>query len=204
MRTKVFATAILWFAAIAIAASAFAASPQSSKGTLTLDPAHTRISFTVGGPMHTTTGTFQLKNGTITADPAAGQASGEIVIDTNSANTGESMRDAKMKDSVLETARFPEIVFVPKKVAGHEDSDGNFTARMTGILRLHGSDHEITLDVSGRIVGDSLTASTNFVVPYVAWGLANPGILFLRVDKVVDVTIEVSGHVTWITAAVMR
>ncbi|MGC1676335.1 MAG: YceI family protein [Candidatus Binataceae bacterium] len=204
MRTKVFAATMILFAVIVISAPASAASPQSSKGTLALDPAHTRISFTLGGPLHTTSGTFRLKHGTITADPATGQASGNVVIDASSANTGESMRDAKMKDSVLEASRYPEIDFVPEKVAGHEDSDGNFTAHMTGILRLHGSDHEITLGVSGQVVGDSLTASTHFVVPYVAWGMTNPGILFLRVDSVVDLTIEVSGHVTWIAAAANR
>ncbi|MHB8381637.1 MAG: YceI family protein [Candidatus Binataceae bacterium] len=201
MRAALFAAPITLLAAVAILASAFAANPQPSKGTLTLDPAHTRISFTLGGSLHSTEGTFQLKSGTLTADPATGEASGQIVIDANSASTDESMRDAKMKDSVLETQRYPEIIFVPQKIAGHESSNGNFAAQLSGVLRLHGSAHEITLDVSGRVAGDSLTATTHLIVPYVAWGLTDPSIMFLRVDKVVDVTIVASGHVNWVATA---
>lgn len=194
MRTAIFAAPAALLAAILISASAFAASPQTSKGTLTLDSAHTQISFVLAGSLHATKGTFQLKSGTITADPATGLASGQIVIDANSANTNVSMRDSKIKDSVLETSRYPEIYFVPERVAGHEDSHGNFAAKLTGILRLHGSDHEITLDVSGRVVGGSLTASTQFVVPYVKWGLTDPSFLFLHVDNFVNVTVIVSAH----------
>jgi len=198
MRIGVLAVPIAALAAILTSAVAFAARPEPAKGTLQLDPARTRISFTLGGSLHTTEGTFQLKSGTITADPATGNATGQIVIDANSANTDESMRDSKMKTSVLETQRYPEIFFVPEHVAGHEDPDGNFVAKLTGILRLHGSDHEITLDVIGRVAGDNLTASTHFAVPYVAWGLTDPSILFLRVADVVDVMIVASGRVTWI------
>ena len=197
MRTTIATLGIFLLATGLAASSASAAAPQPAKGTLNLDPAHTQISFTLGGSLHTTEGTFQLKRGTITADPASGQASGEILIDANSATTNESMRDSTMKDSVLETQRYPEISFAPERVAGHEDQDGNFTAKLTGTLRLHGADHEITLDVNGRVTGDNLTANTHFVVPYAKWGLHNPSILFLRVNDYVDLTIVASGHVTW-------
>ncbi|MGH7779673.1 MAG: YceI family protein [Candidatus Binataceae bacterium] len=198
MRKGLLAVPTAALAAILLASSAFAAHPQPSKGTLSLDPARTQILFTLGGSLHATEGTFQLKSGAITADPASGEASGQVVIDANSANTNESMRDAKMKDSVLETQRYPEIIFVPEHVAGHEEPDGNFSAKLTGILQLHGSSHEIFLEVSGRIVGENLTASTHFVLPYVAWGLTDPSFLMLRVAHVVDVSIAAGGHVTWI------
>lgn len=204
MRTARFAVLSALLAAILIFGPAFAANPHTSPGTLRLDTARTQISFTLGGSLHTTDGTFQLKRGTITADPASGQASGQIVIDANSANTGESMRDAKMKDSVLETQRYPEIFFIPEHVTGHQSPSGDFAATLTGILRLHGADHEITLDVSGHLAGDYLAAATHFAVPYVTWGLTDPSVLFLRVDKVVDMTIVVSGRVTWIAAASRR
>jgi polyisoprenoid-binding protein YceI len=197
MRTAPFAAPFALLAAILICGSAFAANPHPSRGTLTLDPAHTQISFTLGGSIHTTEGTFQLKSGTITADPETGQANGQVVIDANSANTNESMRDSKMKGSVLETQRYPEIFFVPERISGHENPNGDFAAKVTGVLRLHGSDHEITLDVSGHLAGNYLAATTHFVVPYVAWGMTDPSVLFLRVADVVDVTIAASGHMIW-------
>ncbi|HVA82460.1 MAG TPA: YceI family protein [Candidatus Binataceae bacterium] len=197
MRKTLCAAPTALLAAILTVAPAFAGNPQTLKGTLNLDPARTRIFFTLSGSLHTTEGTFQLKSGTISADPATGEASGEIVIDANSANTDQSLRDAKMRDSVLETQRYPEILFVPERVAGHESSDGNFTARLTGLLRLHGADHEIILEAAGRVVDDELTASTHFSVPYAAWGMTNPSILFLRVADTVEVNIVASGKVAW-------
>lgn len=91
--------------------------------------------------------------------------------------------------------------FIPERVTGHENPNGDFAATLAGILRLHGSDHEIALDISGHLAGDYLSATTHFARPYVTWGLTDFSILFLRVDKVVDMTIVVSGRVTWIAAA---
>ncbi len=178
-----------------------AADRQPPKGTLTLDPAHTQISFTLGGSLHTTEGSFQLKRGVITADPSNGQASGEILIDANSGATGIGMRDTTMKNDVLETERYPKITFTPEHVVGSEDQDGNFAAKLTGVLRLRGADHEITLDVKGHVNGDNLTATTHFAVPYAKWGLHNPSVLFLTVNDYVDLSIAASGKVTWATAA---
>jgi len=46
------------------------------------------------------------------------------------------------------------------------------------------------------LAGDQLTAATNFVVPYVEWGLKNPSTFILKVSDKVDIDIHASGHLT--------
>ena len=68
---------------------------------------------------------------------------------------------------------------------------------MQGVLTLHGGKHDIAFTAQGQLVGDNLTATAHFSVPYVAWGLKDPSILFLTVAKQVDIDIAAAGHVVW-------
>jgi polyisoprenoid-binding protein YceI len=196
------AAAMVLFAALAMAPPpALGATQGQRAGVLTLDPAHTTIDFRLTGDLHTTHGSFRLKRGTIRVDPATGKAGGEVIVDADSGHTGISMRDSKMKDTVLEANRFPEIAFTPQSVTGQRMPDGSFRAELLGVLRVHGADHPITIDTEGRLSGDEVTATGNFTVPYVKWGMKNPGFLFLTVADTVAIDVSVEGHVTWIGAA---
>ena len=147
---------------------------------LHLDPAQTQVQFTLGATLHTVHGSFKLKRGTVNYDLATGKCSGEIVIDAQSGNTENESRDKKMHKTVLESGRVPEIVFIPDHVEGTLAK-----ASIHGIFRIHGTDHEMTVALSGVPKGDQIEVTTEFVVPYVAWGMKNPSTLFLRVgDKV--------------------
>jgi polyisoprenoid-binding protein YceI len=172
---------------------AAARTPQS--GTLRLDPAKTLIEFRLPGSLHTTHGKFKLERGTISADLATGQAGGLIVVDATSGDSGIESRDKRMKDSVLEVQNFPEITFAPKHVIGQIDGKDQFHANLQGILKLHGAEHLITIEVRGQLSGNNLVAESHFSVPYVAWGMKDPGVLFLTVAKEVDIDIATEGNV---------
>jgi polyisoprenoid-binding protein YceI len=163
---------------------------------LRLDPARTTIAFRLPGSLHETHGTFRLTEGTLAVD-AAGAATGAIVVDAASADSSDAARDARMRGVVLESDRYPEIRFQPTRVDGELRGDGAFHAVMRGALTLHGAAHDVTIDADGRVVGDELTATSRFTVPYVAWGLADPSVLFLTVAKDVQLEIEAAGRVTW-------
>jgi len=174
-----------------------AASAELRPGTLELDPSKTLIEFRLPGALHTTHGTFKLERGSIIADPATGKAGGSIVIDASSGDTGIGARDRDMRESVLEAQRYPEITFDPQHFTLKVRGGGQFQATMQGVLTLHGGRHDVALTAQGQLVGDNLTATAHFSVPYVEWGMKDPSVLFLTVAKKVDIDIATVGHLVW-------
>jgi polyisoprenoid-binding protein YceI len=165
-------------------------------GTLELDPSKTVVEFRLPGSLHTTHGIFKLERGTIRADLSTGETSGSIVVDARSGDSGLGMRDTRMKDSVLEVQKYPEIIFTPRHVSGHLAKDGKLNAKMQGVLTLHGAGHQIVMEVQGQLTGHDLVATAQFSVPYVDWGMEDPSLIF-TVAKQVDIDIATEGHVLW-------
>ena len=160
--------------------------------TLNLDPAHTIVQFTLGATLHTVHGTFKLKSGILHFDPATGKIGGEIIVDAASGDSQEAARDRKMHKEVLESARFPEIVFRPDNVDGIVAAQGKSSIKVHGTLSMHGRPHEITLPVEVEMAAGHWTAATHFTVPYVAWGMRNPSTLLLRVSDKVEITAAIT------------
>ena len=163
---------------------------------ITLDPAQTKVSWTLGDVLHTVEGTFKLKSGNIVFDPKTGDASGQIVVDAKSGESGNDKRDAKMQKEVLESSRYPEITFLPKHVTGNVPTQGSSALQVQGIFRIHGGDHEMTLSFAVQAEGSRATATTKFVVPYEAWGMKNPSVMFLKVENKVEISISAVGTVS--------
>ncbi len=173
-----------------------AAAPVTHELLLQLDPARSGADITLAGNLHTVKGTFLLKRGTIHFDPATGKASGEIAFDATSGKTGNSSRDSKMHKDVIESGRYPEIVFRPDRATGELAASGASTLQVHGMFTMHGAEHEVTFPVELTFAGSAWTAKASFQVPYVRWGMKNPSKLFLRVDDVVQVQFHASGGVT--------
>jgi len=184
-----------------LCAIAFSAPVQAQSVTLNLDPARSQITFTLGATLHTVDGSFKLKSGAIRFDPATGEASGDVAVDATSGESGNNSRDRKMRNSVLESQNYPEIVFVPEKVQGQVSLSGESHVQIQGSVKLHGSRHEITMPADIQVTGDQLTASLHFAIPYVEWGLKDPSTFILRVEKKVDVAIHVAGSLSFPPAA---
>src|SRR5450755_3884234 len=90
----------------------------AAQNTIELDPARTTVSFTLPDVLHTVHGTFKLKRGSLKFDSASGAASGEIVVDVASGDSGSGARDKRMHKEILESARYPEAVFTLDRVIG--------------------------------------------------------------------------------------
>jgi len=169
--------------------------------TVTLDPASTKIDFTLAATMHTVHGTFKLKSGQIHFNPSTGKAGGAIVVDATTAETGNSSRDRKMHQEILESQKFPEITFTPNQVNGPLAQmfaqQGTSQVELSGVFRLHGQDHDATLTISVQPgAAGHVDASTTFPVPYVKWGLKNPSTFILHVSDTVDLDIHASGKLS--------
>jgi polyisoprenoid-binding protein YceI len=174
---------------------------RAQEMTLELDPANTKIQFTLGDILHTVHGAFTLKRGTIHFNPSTGSAAGLVVVDAASGDSGNKSRDRKMHKEILESQTFPEVTFAPTKVSGAVLPQGSSAVQVEGVFRLHGTDHPITLTLPLRVTGDKLSAKTHLVIPYVAWGLRNPSNFILRVSDKVEIDISASGHLVQPSAA---
>jgi polyisoprenoid-binding protein YceI len=181
--------------AFVLLAGLFASSAVAQEAVFELDPAQTHVNFTLGDVLHTVHGTFKLKRGTIKFDPATGHASGLVVVDATSGDSGGRARDHKMHKDILESAKYPEITFTPEQVQGQVLPQGDFKVQVLGTFTMHGSGHPLTLVVQAHLAGEQLTADTHFTIPYVSWGLKNPSTLFLRVNDTVDIAIQAVGQI---------
>src|SRR5579863_9012986 len=73
------------------------ASPAvAQNAVLELDPAQSQVSFTLGDILHTVHGNFKLKRGTVKFDLTTGHASGLVIVDATSGDSGSHARDRKM------------------------------------------------------------------------------------------------------------
>jgi polyisoprenoid-binding protein YceI len=156
----------------------------------TLDPATTAIHWTLNTTVHTVHGTFKLKNGTVRVDPATGDASGLIVIDAASGESGDGARDKRMDNVVLETSKYPIITFRPTHVGGKVDLSAPGPVTVDGVMNLHGQDHPMQLAVDLQPRDSGVASKIHFDVPYVAWGMKDPSVMILRVDKKVAIDVD--------------
>ncbi len=166
----------------------------AAENSIELDPARTSITFTLGDVLHTVHGTFKLKRGAVRFDSATGSASGEIVVDVASGNSGSGGRDKRMHIEILESARYPDAVFTPDHVSGELAAHGESQIDLHGNFQIHGAAHELTLHFRAEVKNGEVAASTGFAIPYVQWGMKNPSNFLLRVSDKVDLTIQATGR----------
>ena len=172
-------------------AAMLAACPIFAQDTvLQIEPSQTKVEFTLSDVLHTVHGSFLLKRGDLRFDAATGKASGELVVDAASGASGSDARDRSMHQNILESARYPEIVFRPDRVEGKVAPQGASKVALHGMFSIHGAEHEITLPAVVEADGGQYTAAFTFAVPYVQWGMKNPSTLFLRVSDKVEITIH--------------
>lgn len=181
------------------AARAWPQSPQPAvqsnpaELTLKLDPAHSKLNWTLGSTLHTVHGTFALKSGMLRFDPESGSAAGEFVAFATSGESGNDSRDKKMHAEILESARYPDVIFRPTKIDGKVSMQGTSEVQLQGKFLLHGSEHDLTVPVHAELTGDHWRGSAKFSVPYIQWGLKSPNTFLLKADPTVDVELELSG-----------
>lgn len=170
-----------------------ASTSRAQDQVLEFVPARTKVQYALEATAHTVHGTFALKRGSVHFNPATGAVSGELVIDAASGSSGNDGRDRKMHREVLESAQFPEITFRPDRVDGKMAANGPSTLQVHGSFTIHGAAHDMTLPVQVELHQDHWTASTQFKVPFIDWGMKNPSTFILRVNHEVEIKVEASG-----------
>jgi len=167
----------------------------AAESTIDLDPGRTSIGFTLGDVLHTVHGGFKLKSGSVKFDPATGQASGRIVVDVTSGDSGNDSRDKRMQKQILESSLYPEAIFTPDHVSGDWTPQGASELDLHGMFEIHGGSHEMTFHFRTEVKGADVAASTAFMIPYVEWGMKNPSNFLLKVNDKVEMNIQAKGRV---------
>jgi len=169
------------------------AGAQAEQRTFTLDPAQSKIEFSLGATMHTVHGSFHLKRGSIQFDDATGAASGELVVDAVSGESGNNGRDKDMHQKVLESAKYSEIVFTPQHIKGAVTADGKSQVDVDGQFTLHGHSRPMTLTIQLQLQGGAGSADTTFPVIYKEWGVKNPSTFLLHVSDRAEISVHAVG-----------
>jgi polyisoprenoid-binding protein YceI len=98
-----------------------------------------------------------------------------------------------MHEEILETARYPDVIFRPTKIEGKVAVPGTSEVQLQGKFLLHGSEHDLTVPVHAELTGDHWKGTAKFTVPYIQWGLKSPNTFLLKAAPVVDIELELSG-----------
>ena len=167
---------------------------QAQQKTFTLDPAQTKVNFSVDSTLHTVHGDFRLKRGSIQFDNATSQAGGEIVVDSASGESGSDGRDKKMHKDVLESPKYSDIVFTPQHIKGAVAAEGKSQIEIEGTLTMHGKSKPTTLPLEVQLQGGAGTADGSFTVKYQEWGMKSPSTFILRVSDKVEIHVHAAGR----------
>jgi polyisoprenoid-binding protein YceI len=186
---------------IAIFLTATAAPPQpqtvatSVQGiSLDVDPTQSKVHYTVDTTLHTVHGTFAIKKGSLVKiDPETGKASGEVAVYATSGDSGNTSRDERMHKEILESSKYPDMIFRPNQVEGKVSSSGTSDVKLHGVLLIHGGQHDVVAQVHAELLGDHWKGTASFDVPYIQWGIKDPSNWMLKVKPVVNINVDMAG-----------
>jgi polyisoprenoid-binding protein YceI len=182
---------------ILLGVASILASAQAQEATLSFVPAQTTVNFTLGDLLHTVYGTFNLKSGMVHFTPATNAVNGNIVVDATSGASGNSARDRKMHQEILESAHYPEVTFRPDRVEGTVSPQGTSKVQVHGMFGIHGDEHELVVPAEVELAPDHWTLMVHFDVPFVKWGMKDPSTWILRVGKTVVIDLCAWGSSPW-------
>ena len=163
---------------------------------LQVDGEKSAITFSLTDTLHAVKGNFAVASGAVSMDPKTGAMGGLITVNATSGHRDSPARDRRMVRDELKAKLFPTITFAPQHFTGAWADEGDSTLQVTGVFTLLGHAHTITVPMNVAVEHGQATAQGEFPVPYVAWGLPDPSVLFLRVGKVVTIGIRIVGSVT--------
>src|SRR5437867_3716581 len=168
------ATIILALRLFAPAAAAPDAAPHLA--TFALDAERSTLGFTITRPGETIEGKAPRFTGTIRADPDHpwSGASVELRVDPAAMQTGNSLRDRKMRNSHLEVTTFPEIVFESTEVTADSAPDAAGRFIVLGRLRLHGLERPLRIPVAIGYHEGLLTADGDVAFTLSEFAIPNP------------------------------
>jgi len=87
-------------------------------------------------------------------------------------NKDRQEMEKTMNDSVLETAKYPEIVFASASVSASQLGESRYRVDLNGALTLHGTTRSVTIPTQVTLLGDMLRAGGEFPLLQTDFGIA--------------------------------
>lgn len=165
---------------------------EAEQVVLHFDSDKTQIRWKVRENLRVIHGTFAFKGGEVALNSSAGSAQGELLVDTDSLQSGNQARDTRLKREVLETGKYPQAFFHATHISGTLKEGAGQQITVGGLFNIHGNDHPFTINVNVTRKGNQADLTTQFKVPYAAWGMKRPGGILWGFNK--EVEIEISSH----------
>jgi polyisoprenoid-binding protein YceI len=183
----------LWMAMVVGAGLASGPTMQGQQQKLVVDTAKSEAHFTLVDTLHTVHGTFKVMPGVVQFNPATGAAGGSIVVDALSGASGNSTRDRRMNKEELKVEEYKTVTFAPVRFAGKFNASGDSTITVHGAFTILGVAHEMDVPMQIQVNGTKFHASGTFAVPYVKWGLKDPSVFAIKVNKEVQIDLLLVG-----------
>lgn len=94
-----------------------------------------------------------------------------LAVTDNMSDKDRRELERTMNEEVLESARYPEIVFESTKVSANKAGDGQFFVNLLGTLTLHGVSNNQAVSAQISLTGDLLRAHGEFTILQSAYGM---------------------------------
>jgi polyisoprenoid-binding protein YceI len=178
------------------------AAPNGGPVTLAIDPQRSSLTFTIHRPGETIDGAARAFTGEVVFDPADLSSASSVVLRVTAASleTGNRMRDRKMRNAHLEVDRFPEIVFKSTSIKVGPEREGaapgvrgsapggtGRKALVEGVLSLHGVDRTLMVPAAIRYDNGTLIAEGSVALTYSDYGIPIPRFLWLVMEDDIKV-----------------
>lgn len=177
----------------AVAVAIFAAQQPAQPLVYKLEVAGSTVKWQLPSTFETVKGEVPVFHGTIEASPlpsGAWDVKGRIVVPAAAIRTGNRRRDNRMRGRILETGRFPEIVFQLTRFTGDLSRlhpGESFPAQIAGDLTVHGRVAAIQLPVDVYVFADHVEVAGSFPLNWKDFGIRDPSIGPIRVKEPVFV-----------------
>lgn len=153
-----------------------------------VQPAGSELTWELPATLHTVHGKVPDVSGTVDAIPASGggfDIHARIVVKAATMATGNASRDRTMREKVLETDRFPEIVFEARQVTADLSlfkPGEHLTVEVVGELTVHGKSLSIQLPIDVSVASDHVVLQGTFPLSWKQFGVHDPsfGIVTVR------------------------
>tara|TARA_R100001143_G_scaffold63593_1_gene73113 strand:+ start:24191 stop:24754 length:564 start_codon:yes stop_codon:yes gene_type:complete len=117
----------------------------------------------------------------------------DFYVDLNTLETGIQRRDRDMRNSYLETDKFPFAEFTGELISEFDPNlQEKQEARVRGMFKIHGVEREIEVTGTLEPDGESLQLEAGWTVLLADYNIDRPGVLFyeLAEEQTVNISIQ--------------